>query len=411
MNRAVAWSAIEAVAAALFSAVAAFAIARIAGPAELGIGSAAVSVHVLLWVAVNGLFADALAQAERVGETVAGGAWRASVALGCLAALVQAGSGWALSAAFDDPRLIAMSLLLALPLPLVGAGGARQGMLTRARAYRRLALRTLFGQGTGAVCGIALAWAGYGAWALVAQQTIASALGACILLIGWRPEPSGSWGGVAALLRVGLPLTASTLTQIGRYRLFVLLIGASAGPEALGQVHIAFRLVDTVKETVFTALWRLMLPALAEHSRDPVAMLARVDLFLRRSAAATMPLCAALAMALPSVVAALFGPVWQPAGIAALPLVGLMALLALMFPSGVALVAAGQAHFTLYANLAGLTATVLFALIARPTDAWGAVMVWCSAQVFVTPYALWTNGRALRVGPLRPLTGALLRKI
>ena len=124
-----------------------------------------------------------------------------------------------------------------------------------------------------------------------------------------------------------------------------------------------------------------------------------------------MPLCAALAMALPSVVAALFGPVWQPAGIAALPLVGLMALLALMFPSGVALVAAGQAHFTLYANLAGLTATVLFALIARPTDAWGAVMVWCSAQVFVTPYALWTNGRALRVGPLRPLTGALLRKI
>jgi O-antigen/teichoic acid export membrane protein len=407
MNRNIFWSAAEAGSAALLSIVASFAIARLIGPAELGLGAAGVAVHVLLWVAVNALFADALAQARDVDSLVISSASRVSVAVGFAAALVQAGSGWALSLLLDDARLLPMALLLAAPLPIVGAAGVRQGLLTRNRAYRHLALRTILGQGAGVTLGIALALDGFGAWALVGQQAATSTLGALILLIGWRPNSGWSSAAVRALLRTGLPLTASTLLQIGRYRLFVILIGATAGAEALGQVHIAFRLVDTVRELTFTALWRLMLPILAAHRDDRMAMLARVDRLLCSSAIVTIPLCAAMALTLPALVAVLFGPGWGAAGIAAEPLVAAMALQALMFPSGVALVAAGQARFTLFANLAGLAATVAFVPLFRPADAWQAAMVWCAAQMFVSPYALWTNGRALGVGPLRPLFGGI----
>ena len=34
-------------------------------------------------------------------------------------------------------------------------------------------------------------------------------------------------------------------------------------------------------------------------------------------------------------------------------------------------------------------------------------MLWCAAQLFVTPYSLWVNGRALGTGPLRPLRAGL----
>jgi O-antigen/teichoic acid export membrane protein len=67
------------------------------------------------------------------------------------------------------------------------------------------------------------------------------------------------------LLWIGLPLTVSTLLQHGRYRVFALLIGGTAGAASLGQVHMAFRLVDAVRELAFTAQWRLMLPILSER--------------------------------------------------------------------------------------------------------------------------------------------------
>jgi O-antigen/teichoic acid export membrane protein len=86
-----------------------------------------------------------------------------------------------------------------------------------------------------------------------------------------------------------------------------------------------------------------------------------------------------------------------------LPLVGLTALLALMFPSGVALMAVGKARFTLYSNLAGLVATLAWVLLARPATPWQAVLIWTGGQLLVSPYSLWVNGRALNAGPMRPL--------
>ncbi len=66
MNRAhasnVFWSGLEAASAAALSFASAFVIARLVGPSEVGIGAAVVAVHVLLWVAVNALFADPLVQ-------------------------------------------------------------------------------------------------------------------------------------------------------------------------------------------------------------------------------------------------------------------------------------------------------------------------------------------------------------
>ena len=210
-----------------------------------------------------------------------------------------------------------------------------------------------------------------------------------------------------SLLTVGVPLTASTLVLIARYRLFAVLIGGTAGAAVLGQVHVAFRLVDTVRELTFTALWRLMLPALSEHQHDRHAMLVQVDRWLRWSVAAVLPLCVLLGIGLTQVVAMLMGPGWGATGQAAMPLVGLMAWSTLTFPSGVALIAVGQSRFTLYGNLAGLIAASAGVLLFRPTDPWHAVMIWTLSQVIVSPYSLWVNARALGVNLIRPLTGGL----
>src|SRR6185369_5149009 len=108
-----------------------------------------VAVHVLLWITVNALFADALVQRGEVDDAAFSSAFVISVAAGCCAAVLQATLGPVLAWTLTDHRLVAMSLVMAVPLPVVGAAGPVQGLLTRARAYRLLALRTLIGQGLG----------------------------------------------------------------------------------------------------------------------------------------------------------------------------------------------------------------------------------------------------------------------
>jgi PST family polysaccharide transporter len=298
-----------------------------------------------------------------------------------------------------------MSAVLALSLPLVGAAAPVQGMLTRDRAYRKLAWRTLTGQGLGTLVGVVSAFAGAGAWALVAQQLVVSTAGAIALLLRspMRPHRIVVREILRELLHIGLPLTASTLVQHGRYRLFALLIGATAGAPALGQVHMAFRLVDAVRELAFTAQWRLMLPLLSKRQQDLPALHADVDRCLGWSSVLVFPLCAVMAVTVQPLVATLLGPVWQPSGVAALPLIALAAWLFLTFPTSIAVVARGEARTILIANLAGTIATVAGVLLIRPATPLHAVLVWLGAQASVSPYLLLANARVLRVTPLRLL--------
>lgn len=403
------WSGAEAASSAIFSFASAFVVGRLIGPAEVGIAAAVVALHVLLWVAVNTLFADALVQRITLNRTTVSTALCSSIAIGCAAALIQAGAAGPLRRLLADDRLILMSFLLALPLPLVGAAGPVQGLLTRDRAYRALALRTLIGQGLGTAVGIRFALGGAGAWALILQQLTISTVGAITLLMHSpvRFGLSVDRRSLCELLRIGFPLMASSLTYHARYRLFALLIGGMAGAAALGQVHIAFRLVDAVRDVAFTAQWRLMLPILSKRQHDLPGLHEAMDRCLAWASLFAFPLCATLAVSVQPLVALLLGPVWQPSGLAALPLIALTAWLFLAFPAGVAVVARGEPHYTLIANIAATAAMFLLVLLIRPATPLHAVLVWLGSQMVVSPYVLYANARVLHMRPLRPLRAGL----
>jgi PST family polysaccharide transporter len=411
------WSGLEAAAAAVLAFASAFIVARLVGPAEVGIAAAAVSVNVLLWVTVNALFADAIVQRPSLDDATMASAIWASTAVGVAAAVIQLAAGPLLGMLLADHRLPAMAALLAVPLPLVGAAGAMQGRLTRDRNYRALAGRTLIGQGLGTLAGIAAALAGAGAWALVLQQTVSATAGALALLLraGWK-LPGGSlgkslgrphWRAVRELLALGLPLTASTLVQLGRYRLFALLIGATAGAAPLGEVHMAFRLVDTVRELVFTALWRLMLPAMSARQHDLAALHRAVDRCLSLAGMVMFPLLGAMAVVVVPLISLLLGPAWAAVGPAALPLIALSAWLFLWFPPGAALIARGVPGPALVANIAAVVVILAGVAVFRPATPLAAMAVWLVAQLATSPYTITMIARVLRTGRLATVRAGL----
>lgn len=405
----VVWAGLEAAIGAALSFASAFLVARLAGPGELGIGAAAVSVHVLLWVPVNALFADAIVQVRVLdGPTRDSAVWAGGLA-GLLGCLLQLAAAWPLAAALGDARLVPMCLLLALALPFVGLAGPVQGVLTRERRYRDLARRTLIGQGLGTLAGIGLALAGLGAWAVVMQQLVISVAGAAALLLrgGWWPALRPQAGPLRALLRIGLPLTGGTLVQQGRYRLFVLLLGGTAGPEVLGQVHLAFRLVDTVRELAITALWRLMLPVLAERQHDRLALRAAIERFLALSGLALFPVLGAILAVAHPLLALLLGPGWSAAAGAVSVLVLLSAWLVLAFPAGVAMVACGRPQAALFASLGAMVLTAVGVLLLRPETPVAAALVWLAPHLVTAPALLRAASRVLRMPPLRQVAAGL----
>ncbi len=408
------WSGIEAGTAAGLSFVSGFAVAGMIGPSEVGVAAAIVSLHVLLWVGVNALFADAIVQRTLLADVAASSGFWAATGVGLVGGLAQIALSVPLAATLGDSRIIAMSALLAAPLPVVGPAGVVQGMLTRGRHYHLLAGRTIIGQGLGTLSGVGLALAGAGAWSLVGQQAVISFAGAMSLIVGsrWRPLRRCRWVDVRMLLAVGLPLTASTLVQHGRYRLFAILIGGMAGPVALGQVHMAFRLIDTLRELAITALWRLALPAMAERQDDLVALRAYLHRMLGLAGAVLFPLFGLIAAVIAPVVSLLLGPAWAPSAGAATILACLAAQSVLVFPSNVAAVARGRARFALAGNLAALAVTGAGVIMLRPHSASAGAAIWSIAQLAIAPFVLRATARILEMpgtGPDRRRPAAAVR--
>jgi O-antigen/teichoic acid export membrane protein len=391
------WSGLEAGASAGLSFISAFIVARIVGPAEVGIGAAVVAVHVLLWVVVNALFADAIVQRLTISDEEASSALWASTLVGVIGAAIQAGSAFPIAAAIGDARIVPMSFALAAALPLVGAGGAMQGLLTRNREYRVLAGRALIGQGCGTFTGVILAALGFGAWAIVLQQLVTSLLGALSLVLRtrFRPRLVMRPQHVRELLKVGGPLVLNTLVQHSRYRLFALLIGGTAGAAALGHVHMAFRLVDTVRELVSTALWRLFLPSMSERQQDLTALRASVARALDLSGLVLFPVFGAMLVTIHPLVRLLLGPVWAPSAAASTPLILITIYNFLYYPAGVALIARGVTRITVISTLTMTVLTLAGVLLVRPTTPREAVWVWSVAQMLVFPVMHWGTARLL----------------
>jgi O-antigen/teichoic acid export membrane protein len=180
-----------------------------------------------------------------------------------------------------------------------------------------------------------------------------------------------------------------------------------AGPATLGQVHLAFRLVDTVRDLTATALWRLMLPSFAERQHDQGALCGTLDRTLRLTGLVMFPLWGAVALTARPLVALLLGPVWAASADATLPLIALAAWTSLAFPSGVAAVARGATGYTLAANLAATVLTLVGAALLHPATPLAAALIWVGAQLACAPYVVSVSARVLRLPRLRPLRAGL----
>ncbi len=396
------WVIAETATSAVFSFFSLILIAKVIGPEAAGLGAVAVAAFLLADLACASLFTDALVQRASLSEGHVRSALTVQVLVGVGGALALALLAPGIARAADAPEVRPLVLALAALLPFSAFSGASAGLVLRGQRYRLLAMRALLGQPAALAAGLVLAAWGYGAWALVAQQTVATAATFALMLAYGRTllKPAIARGPLAELWLVAGPQILSVIVLAGRYRLFVLALGVVATEAVVAVCNVAFRLLDSALTVVWGSVSRLSLPRFSALQANRGALAEAYGDLAQLQALMGMPIAAGIALTAPDLIRALLGPAWSDAA-EATRLVGWVAVLSFTWGDpGNLFVALGKAKRNLMLSAAGLAVPLAALLVARPATPFGVAVCWASATVVLAPWVVWLALSELGRSPL-----------
>lgn len=285
------------------------------------------------------------------------------------------------AALYGDPALAPVLRISALALLAAPFIGPITALLRRRLAFDAVAAVSVVNAGTNCAVAILLAWLGFGAMSLVWAGVVAAAASA---LVAFRFAPGlwmfvptlRSWRKVAAF---GGWSSATVVLNVFHAALPALLLGRTAGMEAVGLFGRAQQLCQLPERLILGALQPVILPALSDHARnggDPKAVwLGGLGL----AAAVQWPFLACLALTAEPLTVLVLGPQW----VGAAPILSLMAVASMtMLPAFMTfplLVSLGRIRDTFSASMISLPPS--FAITAA-TAPFGAEAV--AASMLVT---------------------------
>ena len=242
-------------------------LARLLGPEDYGlVGMVAAFTGVLSLFRDFGLSSAAIQRAEVTQEQISTLFW-INLLVGVLLTLLTVAMAPAIAAFYHQPRLVAVSAVMALGFLFNAAGIQHSVLLQRQMRFTTMAVISTMSLAVGTIVGIAGAKAGYGYWALVAM-TITSPFVATIgfwMAAAWIPGRPRRRAGIRSMMHFGGTLTLNGLLAYLAYNAEKVLIGRFWGADAIGIYGRAYQLINiptdnlnsAVGEVAFSALSRL----------------------------------------------------------------------------------------------------------------------------------------------------------
>jgi len=184
---------------------------------------------------------------------------------------------------YENQSLIKITRVLALTLIIGSFNTIQTALLSRNMQFRTIFLCNVSSSISSGIGGITLAYLGYGVWALVAQQLLAT-LGVTIILfivVAWRPVARFSFKKVKNLYSFGWKLMASSVISTIYVNLRNLVIGKKFSPAMLGYYNKGSSFPSFFNANVTGSIRSVLFPALSVHQDS----LERIKAMTRRSVA------------------------------------------------------------------------------------------------------------------------------
>ena len=241
--------------------------------------------------------------------------------LGCACCVILSGP---ISELYSDPTLRDLIRVSSLSLLMTGLNGLPAIMLQRRLRVRELAKRGIAGQAAAVATAVTLAMLGFGVWSIVFGDLVGKAVATIVLWIGYpgRPRLRFSRAHLFGLLRFGANTAFEWFLWVFALRIFVAVIGYFHGPTALGYLHLATRVTDTVVQFLRGVSNRFYLPVFSALQDDESRLRLVVVQASRINVAVSAPTFLGLAAIAPIAVEVVLGARWLPA----VPLIQILCL-------------------------------------------------------------------------------------
>lgn len=214
----------------------------------------------------------------------------------------------------NDARLIPLSRVMFISVILNASAIVQTNRMMKQMDVRPITLSNATGLAAGAVAGIWLAVAGYGAWAIVWQTLVTAAVKSGILwtCCKWRPSAVFSWQALRSFFAVGARMMLTSFLNTLFLNLYSLFIGAFVGLRSLGFYTQSDKWSKMGIMSISQTLTSSFLPPLSAVQDDPVRFRRMTSRMNRFTAYILFPATLGLAAMATPLFHLLFGTKWDP---------------------------------------------------------------------------------------------------
>ena len=216
---------------------------------------------------------------------------------------------------YNNAELIPVIRVLGITLLISGVKNVQQAYVSRTMQFKRFFFATLGGTIGAAVVGIAMAYRGFGVWALVAQTLFNSMTDTVILWITvkWRPRLLFSFRRLKGLLNYGWKLLVSGLLHTIYINLRSLMIGKFYTAQDLAYYEKGQSFPSFVVTNINSSIDSVLLPTMSgvQDNRETVKAITRRSIVT--SSYLMWPMMVGLAAVAKPLVLLLLTEKWLPA--------------------------------------------------------------------------------------------------
>lgn len=193
---------------------------------------------------------------------------------------------------YDTPLLEPVTRVIALNLIISSLSGIHNAKLSIAIDFKSKAKASIISSLVTGIIGLWLAYAGYGVWALVAQNISLRVVWTLMMwiIVKWRPKLVFSWKSFKELFSFGSKLLASGLLDTVYNNLYTLVIGKVFSHTILGVYSKANSLAQFPSSNITGVLQTVTFPVLSTIQNEEDRLSDAYKRFLKLSAFVVFPL-------------------------------------------------------------------------------------------------------------------------
>lgn len=215
---------------------------------------------------------------------------------------------------YNNSSLTPIIRVISLTIIISGVKGIQQSYVSRNMLFKRFFYATLGGTIFSAFFGIGLAYAGFGVWAIVAQQLSNTTIDTLILwlTVKWRPKKMFSWERLKGLLSFGWKMLASALLDTIYTNIRSLIIGKMYSSADLAYYNQGDKFPSVIAGNINTSIDSVLLPTMASAQDESERVKSMTRRAIKTSTYIMAPLMMGLAFCAEPIVRLVLTDKWLP---------------------------------------------------------------------------------------------------